>query len=268
MEDSVALIRYLERHIEPALPEPPANATGWRHVLVIPCYDEPPALLDRLQALPSTSGRVLVILVLNRPDSNGDAQVNRALREAIHARTPAISTATATSRLLPLDAGIDLLLHDVEVTGGPTPAALGVGLARKSGCDLALKWMHQGCIEQDWICSTDADAQLPADYFSRVEQLPQEAVAAVFPFLHRPGPDASCNAATVLYELRLHHYVLGLQYAHSPYAFHTLGSCLAAQADAYCKVRGFPRRAGGEDFYLLNKLAKLGAVIRGAGQCI
>jgi len=32
------------------------------------------------------------------------------------------------------------------------------------------------------------------------------------------------------------------------------------RADAYAQVRGFPRRAGGEDFYLLNKLAKVGDV--------
>jgi len=29
---------------------------------------------------------------------------------------------------------------------------------------------------------------------------------------------------------------------------------------AYCQARGFPKRSAGEDFYLLNKLAKLGRV--------
>ncbi len=66
----------------------------------------------------------------------------------------------------------------------------------------------------------------------------------------------------------MHHYVLGLQHAKSPYAFHTLGSCLAINADAYMQCRGFPKRAGGEDFYLLNKLAKVGAIARLKGQCI
>ena len=80
--------------------------------------------------------------------------------------------------------------------------------------------------------------------------------------------DQFCNTATALYELRLHHYVLGLEYAGSPYAYHTLGSCLAVKADAYAQVRGFPKRAGAEDFYLLNKLAKLGAMPRLQGRCI
>ena len=39
-------------------------------------------------------------------------------------------------------------------------------------------------------------------------------------------------------------------------------------ADSYARVRGFPRRAGAEDFYLLNKVAKLGPVSRLAGDCI
>ncbi len=80
--------------------------------------------------------------------------------------------------------------------------------------------------------------------------------------------DESCNLATALYELRLHHYVRGLEYAGSPYAFHTLGSCLAVSFEGYAQVRGFPKRSGGEDFHLLNKLAKTGPVIRLAGDCI
>jgi len=33
-------------------------------------------------------------------------------------------------------------------------------------------------------------------------------------------------------------------------------------------VRGYPKRSGGEDFYLLNKLAKLGTITSLEGQCI
>ncbi len=81
-----------------------------------------------------------------------------------------------------------------------------------------------------------------------------------------PGPDAPCNEATALYELRLHHYVQGLAQAGSPYAHHSLGSCLGVRSKAYAQVRGFPKRSGGEDFYLLNKLAKVGPVIATRGQ--
>jgi hypothetical protein len=162
----------------------------------------------------------------------------------------------------------DLYLYDMEMLRGPTPGAQGVGLARKTGCDIALQWMAAGGISGQWLCSTDADATLPPAYFAQLESAAPGAVAAVLPFRHMPGDDAACTHATALYELRLHHYVLGLEYANSPYAFHTLGSSLAIRANAYAHVHGFPKRAGAEDFYLLNKLAKLGAVARLQGGCI
>jgi hypothetical protein len=162
----------------------------------------------------------------------------------------------------------DLYLYDMEMLRGPTPGAQGVGLARKTGCDLALQWMDAGGISGHWLCCSDADATLPPEYFVQLESAAPDAVAAVFPFRHVPGDDAVCAHATALYELRLHHYVLGLEYANSPYAFHTIGSSLAVRANAYAHVHGFPKRAGAEDFYLLNKLAKLGAVTRLQGDCI
>ena len=67
--------------------------------------------------------------------------------------------------------------------------------------------------------------------------------------------------ATQLYELSLRYYRAGMKFAHSPYAFHTIGSTMAISAIHYAKVRGFPKREAGEDFYLLNKLAKVGSVL-------
>lgn len=56
-------------------------------------------------------------------------------------------------------------------------------------------------------------------------------------------------------------YVRGLRAAGSPYAYHALGSALAVDGTAYAQVRGFPKRNGGEDFYLLNKVAKVGSIL-------
>jgi hypothetical protein len=52
-----------------------------------------------------------------------------------------------------------------------------------------------------------------------------------------------------------------MKFAGSPYAFQTIGSTMAVSSSHYAKVRGFPRREAGEDFYLLNKLAKVGTVV-------
>lgn len=82
-------------------------------------------------------------------------------------------------------------------------------------------------------------------------------MALLYPYQH-DDTDDDISRATRDYEQSLHYYVDGLRRAGSPYAFHTLGSIIAFHFERYCQVRGFPKRAGGEDFYLLNKLAKLG----------
>lgn len=263
MSFALARQRYLQRHIEPDLPDSPAPPEPWDKVLVIPAYRESAGLLEQLSSLPAGAGRALVILVLNRPDSDPDPLANSALRNALAPLRQGAPGAIA--RIAPQ---VDLYLHDLDSSGGTIPASQGVGLARKIGCDIAFKWLCEGAIVSNWICSTDADARLPRDYFAKLESAPPDAAAACYPFGHVAGADPACNEATALYELRLHHYVLGLEFAGSPYAWHSLGSCLAVRPGAYAAVRGFPKRAGGEDFYLLNKLAKTGPVARLAGACI
>jgi hypothetical protein len=245
------------------LPPCPAGLDSWRQVLVIPAFRESGRLLERLRALPAGAGRTLVILVLNTPDRHPDPDANGELRAAVADLPPA-----QWPLLAALNPTTDLYLHDLDILAGPLPPAQGVGLARKIGCDIAFRWMSEGGIGGRWICNSDADALLPADYFSRLDTIPADSAGAVFPFRHAPGADPRCNRATALYEARLHHYVLGLEYAGSPYAYHTLGSCLAVSFDGYARVRGFPRRSGAEDFYLLNKLAKLAPVHRLDGECI
>lgn len=277
MRDAVALHRYLQRHAETGLPTHTFTEPHWQQVLVIPAYREASTLLDQMARLPAGDGRTLLILVLNRPDSDTDTLANAELRELLaqsqlpQGRLPQGRLPQAmrdSVSVYCVNPHTDLYLHDMELQCGPTPAAHGVGLARKRGCDIALRWMAAGGISGQWLCSTDADATLPADYFAQLESAAPDAVAAVFPFRHVPGNYAACNNATALYELRLHHYVLGLEYANSPYACHTLGSSLAIRGSAYAHAHGFPKRAGAEDFYLLNKLAKLGPVARLRGRCI
>jgi len=266
MRKDIALQRYLERHIEQGLPNAPGEADRWKYVLVIPAYDEAPQLLQTLSLL-NADGPILVIVVLNRPDSNPDSQINSALRGAISKLERCDDNAHKADSIYHLNNSTDIFCYDMERLRGPAPSAQGVGLARKIGCDIALLWQSQDAISGEWICSTDADALLPLDYFSRLKEF-DDYSTAVYPFVHMPGSSLEINRATALYEIRLHQYVLGLEYAQSPYAFHTLGSCIAVKGRHYVQVRGYPKRSGGEDFYMLNKLAKLGPISRLSGECI
>jgi len=129
-------------------------------------------------------------------------------------------------------------------------------VARKVGADVACALIDKGIIDSPWICSTDADTQLPDNYFSVLAGVPENTSAITYKFCHINNDDP-LSKATLLYEEALRYYVSGLKWAGSNYAFHTVGSTLAFRSDYYALVRGFPKRSAGEDFYLLNKLAKL-----------
>ncbi len=256
-----AIHQYLERYAEAetqALNQQlecwPANS-NYKQVLVIPVYDECDDFVQRL--LHSKLGQqTLLIAVINRPDNISDCPANDALLLKL---SSTFEQVWRHQRLQLLSHPcLDILLVDRHQN--PIPHKQGVGLARKLGCDLAANLIHQGIIESSWIHSSDADAELPEDYF-QTDTLDQHYAAATYDFDHKRGEDPVA-IATQLYQRTLWDYVNGLERAGSPYAFHTIGSIIAVNYAHYCQARGFPKRAGGEDFYLLNKLRKLGRVAR------
>jgi hypothetical protein len=259
---SAAAAQYLARHAsaEAALA---ASVVGrYRAVLVVPAFREVKSLLDGyVQAAANARGRVLVIVVVNAPAASArdDWPAHRALLDALAGdRSERIGSAPPAR--LARHASCDVLTIDRASPEFCFPDKQGVGLARRIGCDLALALYARGQIDEPYLYCTDADAVLPPDYFEVQPDAP--AAAIVFSFWHEPGGDARIDAATAIYELGLRYYVAGLAHAGSPYAFHAIGSSMAVDAGAYAVVRGFPKRLSGEDFYLLDKLAKVGSIWR------
>ena len=160
--------------------------------------------------------------------------------------------------------GPDILIIDRFSPGYSITKKQGVGLARKIGMDIAASLINQGVISRRWLFTTDADAELPEDYFC----IETEGTDAAFlhPFKHVAQPGLSLPMQ--LYELSMLYYVAGLRWATSPYAYPTIGSTISCSLDCYAAVRGFPKRSTGEDFYLLNKLRKTGEVRLGGGNPI
>lgn len=228
--------------------------------MVVPCFKEQPECFMRMPTPPSGQS-LLVIGVLNRPETDPDLNANAPLRRYVKENTSSSPLPGIT--LCTLAPTVTLLMIDLEYIEGVTPKSEGVGRARRVGCDLALWLIRQGHIESEWIYSSDADAQWPSHYLS--QSWPSDAAGIALPFQHTVGSEAPLNEATLVYELWLHHYILGLEFSASPYAFHTLGSSCGFNAHCYAAVRGMPLRAGAEDFYLLNKLAKMGQIFRPAG---
>jgi hypothetical protein len=246
------------------------------HVVVIPAYQETNAFIERFLASPLSKSPVLMVLVINEPITELIAEsVTISLREDNSvANYNEINQQKALYQYA-LSCGDNCWKNNnltlVKVTQSQTWLLVvdrfthaidkdqGVGLARKIGTDLSAYLISVNRIRQTWICSSDADAYLPDDYFNALHTRDKNTVVCCFNFKHS-SEDKSIHQANFLYESALRYYVAGLHYAHSPYAFFTIGSTLAFKAEVYVQARGFPKRSAGEDFYLINKLAKLGDV--------
>lgn len=251
--------KYLAHYAEPSIQWASTLKGNYQHVLVIPCFAEGETLMTLLESLIATQAhQVLVICVLNAPRdaSSVHQRKNHTTVDALHAAYRARSTLGKPPHWteFELPTGSLLLLEHWQPPWSLPPKA-GVGLARKLGCDLAVALNVQGTLHASWIHCTDADAQLPTDYFSRLKKMPSDIAAVCYPFTHD-------SEAALRYEASLRYFVLGLAHAGSPYAHHTVGSTFALSMAHYTQVRGFPKRQAAEDYYLLNKLAKVGRILR------
>jgi hypothetical protein len=258
--------QYRDRYAEPEAGLAALCPDGFDMVLVVPVCGESATFVDGYRAAAPSAGRLLVIVVLNgRVDADpavhaGNADCFSRLRSRFSLQE------FGPGGWLGRDATIRVLVVDRFTVDRRLPSRQGVGLARKIGADLALELIATGRVGHPYVAMTDADALLPEDYFDRVAELSDDCSAAVLPFWHEPGGESRVDRATALYEIHLRYLLRGLQWAHSPYAFHAVGSTMAVHALRYAQVRGVPKRQAAEDFYLLNKLSKLRPLARLRGE--
>jgi hypothetical protein len=270
---ATAVEKYLQNYAEAETGVIAPPLPSYRYVLTIPAYQESGILLDQLENLLTLNRGVLIILVINRPtpaiptgmpDVPGpaDTELARIIRQR-YRRT----LGADNSEYFDIGNSNTLLMIDRYTAGRGIPLQQGVGLARKIAADIACCLIHRGTIKSPWIHSSDADVCWPASYFDVTAKVSPDASALLYPFRHRT-PAGGAGLAVQLYEFSLRYYVAGLHWAGSPWAVHTVGSTLAIHYQHYAKVRGFPRRSAGEDFYILNKLAKTGPVVSLAKPCL
>lgn len=249
---------------------------GIESVVVIPALAESDHLFATLASLAenprSELARALVICVVN--NGNGDTapeddisdnrKTLRILRWHMGAGEEDIHDACMLALLDRIrQSGLRIGYVDAASPGLELPDKdAGVGMARKIGMDLALGvFDYEGC-GPHLIFSLDADTLVEGDYLAAVRSAfaRNRYAAAVISYAHQTAGSPDEQAAICCYELFLRYYVLGLRYAGSPYAFHSVGSTMVCTAGAYAQVRGMNRRKAGEDFYFLDKLAKTGSV--------
>jgi hypothetical protein len=262
------LMSYAEQKVDDLIEDiiTSLHLRSFNHCLTIPVYNESHSFIELLIAKLNNGvwSSTLIILVINQPDTNADTTQNQALWSALTTLNfePPMLAASKNYFLTlnHMQSCSSIVALDYFTENRRLPRKKGVGLARKIGCDLACHLVHQRILRTAWLHTSDADTQLPDDYFYQTtSSSSKEISAAVYDFTHT-GEENSVTHATALYERSLHYYVEGLRFANSVYAYHTLGSCMAINTLSYVLVRGFTKRAGGEDFYCLNKLAKVGYI--------
>jgi len=228
---------------------------GLAIVVVIPCYDEPDVLqtLECLLRCRRPRGAVEVILVWNASEDDGED-----VRCRNHKAMEQIDAWRA--------------LHDdprfrFQTLNFPRLPArhAGVGLARKIGMDAAAARFAAAGNPHGVIACLDADCTCDDNYLvaleSHFECHPNTRACTIY-FEHAlSGPlDKELYRAITHYELFLRYYRHGLRFARFPFAYYSVGSCLAIRCDFYARQGGMNRRNAGEDFYFLNKLLAVGGI--------
>lgn len=249
------VLAYLEKHshVNPFLMVAPPD--GLKYIVTIPAYLET-RLLESLESLYSCippKGIVEVIIAVNWPENELQENIEISQRILKQLEGWIKDHASEWIRFYPL------VLKNVVTRKA------GVGYARKTAMDEAIRRFNQAGQEDGIIISFDADSTCDPDYFTGIESyfsLNPLSDGCVIYFEHPVyGTDFPLEVykGITQYELHLRYYLHSLRNTGFPNAFYTLGSAFAVRAKTYCKQGGMNIRKAGEDFYFLQKLFDLGS---------
>ena len=241
---------------------------SYRQAVVIPALSEADHLPLTIESLHDNVPKsildetLILIVVNNRPIASAAEADQGELQEWIENNALTLKWLESRSPDLPYP----LAWIDASSPGNELPTWGGVGLARKIGCDSILAFLlslDKPILPDFVFFSLDADTLVSPDYIEIAsdELRRSRRSGGTIPFRHQRANSPDNQAAIDAYEAFLNYYVDGLRWAGSPYAFHTIGSCLCFTADGYIRAGGFPaRRRAGEDFYFCMELAKTGGI--------
>lgn len=246
--------KYLQHFAEPeiALLDSLPIQMKWQAACVIPAFNETPEFLIRIDK--SFNDQQLFVIVINQPDDAQDDTEQKTL--FLHIKNN-YQLSWCNQCLYLFHGNLSILVVDRFTK--PILKKQGVGLARKIGMDICCYLVENQQISSPFVGTSDADAYLPHNYFQELADTEIRYSAVCFDFEH-VGEQNNITEATIWYEASLQYYRAGMHYAGSTYAYFTIGSIIGINILFYAHVRGFPKLAAGEDFYLLNKLNKLAAI--------
>jgi glycosyltransferase involved in cell wall biosynthesis len=244
---------YLERYSSgPGWELPPPDPDLFLSV-IIPSYKEQDLELS-LMALLSCSPpgvRWEILVVVNFPEN--------ASHEIVELSRQTMAQVALASQGLHRS---DVTIHALWLPALPKKHA-GVGLARKSGMDEAIRRFNVLNRPEGILVSFDADSACAPDYLSEIVAFynahPQAQTANIY-FEHplEGALEPDCYRSIAEYELYLRYIRLAIERSGHPHAIHTVGSSFSLRAQTYVRANGMGRYQAGEDFYFLHKCVQLG----------
>ncbi len=159
-----------------------------------------------------------------------------------------------------IEDGFSIGFIDASSSGKGLPEKdAGVGLARKIGMDIALTLFNYQSNSKKIIICLDADCTVERNYLTEIvnECNSKNISAGHVQYEHILPEDEIEKKAIICYEIFLRYYTLGLKYAQSQFAFTFIGSTMFCDVESYCMIGGMNKRKAAEDFYFLEKLAKV-----------
>jgi hypothetical protein len=239
-----------ERTLFPRLiKEAPDRNTGI--IVVVPAYNETGIinLLDSLSGCREPQCKTEVIIVINAPEN--------ATPESLENNRLTFNYIESWKK----ENNCFFRLFPVIV---PALRGWGVGMARKTGMDEAVRRFNSIDKADGVILNLDADCTVDLNYFEAIssELLSKiEHFACSIYFEHPVSGNLfheNVYRYITLYELHLRYFYQGIIYSGFPFAFHTVGSAVAVKALPYVKAGGMNRKQAGEDFYFIQKLVPAG----------
>ena len=228
--------------------------------IAIPAMDELEYLPQTLQSIEasvfsgkSSSGRPYTVYVcVNQPDDWwDDTAEHRRICENNAALLHVLEECRPSQPVVVIDRS--------SKGSGWTGKNFGVGWARKVLFDYILSV----AAPDDLIVSMDADTQFGPDYLQSLTDsfaAHPEWVALSAPYYHRLTGDDGTDRAILHYEIYMRNYAINMLRIGSPYSFTAIGSAIVMRAEALRKIGGITPIKSGEDFYLVQKLTKMGPV--------
>ena len=219
-------------------------------IITIPCYNEYNYIFETLNSISHQKqlllNNLLVIIIIN----NSENEVEEIKK----------NNDFTYQKIIQKKYNFEFVVVDSYSKGKALKNKIaGVGIARKIGCDIGLKYSHANSL----FCFIDADTKINSHYLQSISSSYKKYnwKAATVMFEHMNDEPKTIKIIKE-YEKFLNTTSVLLEKNGSPYNYIPIGSSMICNVKSYVSVGGMNSRKAAEDFYFLQELEKAFGVFK------